>query len=109
MIFLSEKNRELSELAQKHGYSEDVQRLIAAQNIIDAASVKYDIENNASEKDLVICVFLSCYLNEYVLFTDDPEKELKEYHDNEYKEALSKYKKHSRDGKFVFTFTLPIN
>ena len=102
-------NRELSALAKKHGYSEDVQKLMDIYPVIKKSSVQHAIENNASEKDLVICVFKSCYLDEYVLFTDDPEKEVKEHRDGVHKEAVAKYKKHSRDGKFVFTFPFPIN
>ncbi|NMA47521.1 MAG: hypothetical protein GX945_13255 [Lentisphaerae bacterium] len=102
-MFLSKQNRELSELAKKHGYSDDIQRLLAEYPICQGSLICQEIENNASEEDLVISVFMSREEDGPVLVTDNPEKELREYYAEARREALAKYKKHLRNGKFVFS------
>jgi hypothetical protein len=102
-------NRELSELAKTHGYSEDVQKLMGLYPVIQVSAVRHAIKNHVSERDLVICVFSSCNVDGPVIITDDHDKELKEYYDGVHKEAVAKYERHSRDGKFVFTSPFPIN
>lgn len=107
MKFLSRQNRELSELAKARGYSDDVQKLLAKHPICEESSVHASIMNGDSEKDLVICVFSSCNLDGPVIMTNDPEKENKQYYDEVHAEAVEKYQKHVRNGRFVLTEPFP--
>ena len=92
----------LTELAKRKGYSEEIQKFLQEYSILNPSGVAKKIEQQVSERELIIYIF-SQTLDGPVITTNNPENEMKEYYDSLRREAEKRFESMSVNGRFVFS------